>query len=669
MTATSGLDDKTTTAIREAMTAAGAGRVSEAVNIGERALAGGGDKAALNAMIGMLHCQTGNLNAGIRHLQAARQARPADPVIAGNLATALASNGDNPGALQVLSEDVAAKDPTFRLLKVRAFLAQSTEDFPAAVTAYQRVVEANPSDWECWNNLGNARRMLGDFKGSVTALQMAAKLNPESPPVRLNLALALGSAGHFDQAEQGLRRMAEDFPSDPKPLRELHALFKEQGREDAALEAIEAAAQRDPADNELQLALASQRLNLLQTEAAERAYRQVVDRDPSNALANLGLAVVLELTNRTEELSSLAGEAEKRGVGPDVLNFIRAFDHRRGKRFAEGLAALEGVPDQLETARRNHLLGQLLEGAGRYEEAFDSFERMNKIQSEDPSQPLERAATYRATIRAQLDTLTPHWVDSWTAPQEDERGTPVFLVGFPRSGTTLLDTMLMGHSNVEVLEEEPTLTKATKLLPELSDLPNATDVQVRAARDEYFRIAAEHVALEPGKLLVDKNPLSMNGLPVIKKLFPDAKIILALRHPCDVLLSCYATNFKLNDGMSNFLKLDTAAELYDLSFRYFEKAHELLGMLVHRVVYENVVADRESEMKALLDFLGLDWDADVLEHEKTARGRGRIKTASYAQVAQPIYSQSAGRWTNYRKHLESVLPVLEPWIAKFGYTV
>jgi len=119
--------------------------------------------------------------------------------------------------------------------------------------------------------------------------------------------------------------------------------------------------------------------------------------------------------------------------------------------------------------------------------------------------------------------------------------------------------------------------------------------------------------------------------------------------------------------MSNFLQLDTTAELYDLSFRYFEQAQELLQFPLHTVVYENVVEDRESELRSLLGFLGLEWRAEVLDHESTARTRGRIKTASYAQVGQPIYTQSAGRWINYRKQMEQVLPVLDPWIAKFGY--
>ncbi|WP_426693029.1 sulfotransferase [Sphingomonas sediminicola] len=669
MTAVSVLDDQTAAAIREAITAARSGRIPEAVSIAERALANGGDVAALNAMIGTLHCQTGNLDAGIRHLQAARQARPSDPVVSSNLATALAQKGDFAGALDALSEDVARTDPTMQLLRVRAFLAQQVGDYSAAIRTYESIVAVAPEDWESWNNLGNARRLAGDIEGSVAALERASDLNSAAPPIRLNYATALAAVGRVDDAEAQLRRMAEDFPQDTKSLRELHAMLKELGREEPALEAIEAASKRDPADIELLLALASQRLNLLHTEAAEEAYRKAVEREPGNSLANLGLAVVFELTNRTGDLSNLVNEAQKRGVGEDVLNFIRAFDYRRQKKFDEGLAALEKVPDELETARRCHLLGQLEEGAGHYDEAFAAYTRMNEIQRGDPTRPEERAAAYRTVVGNQRETISAKWLKGWREDASKcDRPSPAFLVGFPRSGTTLLDTMLMGHPNVEVLEEEPTLLKASKILP-FDALADASDQRIEEARNEYFKVAGERTPLAPGKLLIDKNPLSMNALPTIRRLFPEARIILALRHPCDVVFSCYATNFKLNDGMSNFLGLDTAAELYDLSFSYFEKAQGLLGLSVHKVVYENVVGDREIELRSLLDFLGLEWSDDVLDHELTALSRGRIKTASYAQVAQPIYSQAAGRWTNFREHLEPVLPVLEPWLAKFGYSL
>ena len=670
MTAVSLLDDQTAAAIREAMTAARMGRIPEAVSIGERALASGCDSAALNAMLGTLHCQTGNLEAGIRHLRAAREIQPSDPVIAANLATALAQQGEYQAALDALPDDIARTDETMRLQRIRAYLAQHAEDFQTAIPIYEAIVAAAPNDWETWNNLGNSRRLAGNVDGGLAALERAMELNPASGPVRLNYATTLAAAGRADDAEQQLRRMADDFPDEPRPLRELHALMKGFGRDEAALEAIEEAARRAPADVELLMALAAHRLSMLQNEAAEADYRRVLDVKRDHDLAYLGLAAVFELSNRVDDMSALVGDIEKRGVGEDVLNFVRAMEHRRRGRFAEGLAALDRVPENLESARRYHLLGQLHEGAGNYDEASEAFSRANALHEQDPTRPGERASAYRESLRAQIDVATPAWVKGWRdESRKSDRPSPVFLLGFPRSGTTLLDTMLMGHPDVEVLEEEPTLLEAAKLLQPFDTLPTADDAKIENAREEYFRVAARHASLETGKLLVDKNPLSMNLLPIIHRLFPGARIILALRHPCDVVFSCYAANFKLNDAMPNFLRLDTAAEMYDLSFTYFEKTRALFDPPVHQIVYENLVADGENELRKLLEFLGLEWNDAVLDHQETARNRGRIKTASYSQVGQPIYSQAAGRWTNFRQHMEPVLPVLKPWAEKFGYSV
>jgi tetratricopeptide (TPR) repeat protein len=617
----------------------------------------------------MLHCRSGNLDEGVRHLRSARDARPADPVIANNLAGTLGQLGRYQEALEIVTDEIVRSDKSLRLLRLRGFLAQMADDFESATRSYEEVVAAFPDDWESWNNLGNARRSGGDFEGALVAMRTAVRLNPDSPPVRLNFATALRKAGQLDEAEQQLRKMADDLPWDSKPLRELFALLKEQFREEEALEAIEEAVRRDPKDVEFALGLASHRLMLLRHAAAEEAYRRVLTIDPGNKLAYLGVATVLELTNRTAELASWVAESEQADIEADILNFIRAFHYRRTKDYSAGLEALRQVPEDLETQRRYHLLGQLLEGAKDYDGAFAAFERMNGIGRADLSLPEDRGAAYRAGVRRQLDQVTPEWAASWKPAPVDDRPSPVFLVGFPRSGTTLLDTILMSHPKVEVLEEEPALKKATDGLGGFEVLAKASSKALNGARDVYFETVKSLTPLRPGHLLIDKNPLAMNNVPVIRRLFPDARIILALRHPCDVVLSCYLTNFKLNDGMANFLRLDSAAELYDLSFRYFEQAREVLQPTVHSIVYENIVADRDRELRPLFDFLGLEWHDDVLAHETTARSRGHIKTASYAQVVEPIYSRSAGRWRNYRKHLESVIPILKPWAEKFGYEI
>jgi tetratricopeptide (TPR) repeat protein len=545
-----------------------------------------------------------------------------------------------------------------------------TGEFELAISCYEQIVEKEPSDCESWNNLGNAYRSSGKLANALPALRRAVQLDADSAPIRLNFATALMAAGDDGQAETELRKMAEDFAEDPNPLRHLHTLLKEQGREEEALQAIREAVDRAADDLNLQLGLASYLSHMVDLTSAEAIYRRVLDLDNRNAIAWLGVAVCLDLSNRTRELSEFVSQAEGSDVEPDALNFMRAIDCRRTKKFAEGLAALDRVPEQMEPVRRAHVRGQLLEGVGRYDEAFESFKLMNELLIEEGGPPEERAATYRQVLRERIDAVTPEWVARWRPETEkDPRPTPVFLVGFPRSGTTLLDTMLMGHPQIEVLEEEPTLHKAFDIFQDYDEMPVASDEQIQAARDAYFEAAAELTPLKPGNLLVDKNPLAMNAVPFIRRLFPDVRIIVAVRHPLDVVLSCYVTNFKLNAGIANFVQLDTAAELYDLSFRYLERVLDLMPTPTHNVVYENVVANRDRELRALFDFLGLDWHDAVLDHQSTALNRGRIKTASYAQVVEPIYKRSAGRWQNYRKHLEPIIPVLRPWIDKFGYEV
>lgn len=646
------------------------GELQDACAIGERGLASGGDAVALNAMLGMFRTDLGEHAAALRHLQIAHGARPHDVRISTNFATALARAGDLERVLEVAARELAFTDPSLGLARLRGYAANQLGEYAIAIEALEHVIAAAPQDWESWNNLGNARSGAEDYEGSAQALEQAVRLNPLAAPSRLNYANALRDGGRVDEAEIAYRDMAAEFPNDANPLRELYIMLNLRGRDEDALNAISTAVDREPRNVELLLAKASQQAALHRMEASEETYRRVTEIDPANGTAYLGLAIVYELSNRADDLTALVKEAEGRSVGENALHFMRAYVCRRNKQFEEGLAELENVPEGLETTRRLHLLGQLFEGAGRYDEAFAAFDRMNGLFRDDPTLPEQRGENYRTMIRRAVETVDEEWVRSWRVEtNQDPRPAPVFLVGFPRSGTTLLDTILMSHPQVEVLEEEPALRRAQSVISDLKDLSTASDAQIKEARDIYFKAAAKLTPLAPGKLLVDKNPLTMNLLPQVRRLFPDAKIILALRHPCDVVLSCFFANFRLNEGMSNFIRLDSAADLYDASFTYFEHVQSLMPLPTHTVLYENLVADRERELRLLFDFLELGWHDAVLDHQSTAMKRGRVKTASYAQIIEPIYTRSAGRWQNYRKHLEPVLPVLKPWAEKFGYSL
>ena len=666
MSAETTIDNRTAEIIRSALGAAQAGRIREACDVAERGLAGGGDPAPLHALIGALLSGLGDFDSALPHLRDAHAARANDPIVLRNLATALAKSERYDELADLLTDAVVDSDAGGGFRRLRGFARQMTSDFTGAIADFEPVVAAEPKDWETWNNLGNSRIDAGDVAGGIAALRRAAELNPLSAPGRLNLARALRDSGELAGAEAELRSMAADFPADAVPLVDLFQILRDQGRDDAP-QPLAAAIERDPGNPDLRLSLGSEHLRNLEFGPAGQAYRKALEIDPRSGEGYFGLAMVME-HEQPDALAKLAEQAEAAGIDEDRLNLVRAFAARRAKHYDEGLSALDKVPAEFEPAIRWHLAGQMLDSAGKYDEALAAFTRMNEAQAADSSDPLRRAADVRERLSEELGQTTPEWKDRWIAPPiPPERPSPVFLAGFPRSGTTLLDTMLMGHPDIEVMEEPPIFRQLDVEFGGFNGIAGMDEDKLRQAQRRYFELAANHAELRPQSLLIDKSPLYLQRVPQILRLFPDARFILALRHPADVLLSCFMSNFRLNSSMSNFLRLDTAAEFYDLTFSMWERARDVFAMPVQTVVYEKMIEDPEGQLRPVVESLGLDWRADMVDHQSTAQSRGTIKTASYAQVTEPLYRSAAGRWLHYRKHLEPVLPTLRPWIEKFGY--
>lgn len=670
MQAVSSIDDHTAAAIRQAIGEASAGRFAAACEIGERALDEGGDTVALNALLGMLRCRTGEFEAALRHLRPAHEARPEDVSIAANLLMALVQVGENEEAFALASPELAKADRSLTVARYRGYTAQLLGDSSAAMEAYEAVVVTAPNDWQSWNNLGNAQLLLGIFEGAVSAFRQSLSLNAIPIETWLNLGRALIKAGQFDEAEEQLRSAAARFPTDVQPLKELYDLMRLRDRGDERLhEVLEQAVARAPDDRELLLALGGHRMLAMQLEAAERACRTVLDADPHDADAWLDLATFCEHM-APDRLPELLAEIEQAGVPSPVPDVVRAFVLRRDKQYSEGLAALGNVPHDFKPWMVEDLRGQFLDKIGDYDGAFAAFTRMNEGQEAEPTDVVARAAYFRSVQRARLDSMTKDWLASWNAAEvTSDEPSPVFLVGFPRSGTTLLDTMLMGHPDAAVMEEKPVLDAVSRELGGFEAIASMDAGAVRRARSQYFEGAARVGVDGTRKVLIDKNPFHMMQVPLIHRLFPDARFILAVRHPADVLLSCYFTSFRPTPTLANFFRLDTAAEFYDLAFSMWERARELMAIEVHTIVYENLVDDPAGQLRPLTEALGLEWRDQMLDHSATAASRELIATASYAQVTEPIYSRSVGRWEKYRKHLAPVLPVLRPWAEKFGYSI
>ncbi|MXP40695.1 tetratricopeptide repeat protein [Altererythrobacter soli] len=630
--------------------------------------AGPENAVAHHAFLGMVCARSGDLEAATENLLRAHALRPDDVTIACNLISILMDAGLDGQALTVASEDLAKADPSLRVARLRGFLAQKLEDFAAAVAAYRLVLDSAPDDFECLNNLGNALVATGDYAGAVDVLRRAVSLDPRAAPTRLNLASALLALDRTDEAEVELVRASADFPADWRPPHQLYVFYKAQQRQEEAMAALLEAAAREPNSASVQLKLGIEHGIARETEEAERAYRRTIDLDPSEADAYVGLAIQFEHTNREDQFAPLIALGRKNGIAAKSLAFIEALELRRQKRFADALVKLDEVPADVEPVRTTHMRATLLDRLGRTDEAFAAFATANALLEDTPNDPLGRAAELRRQLEAEIAQITPAWRAGWIdVAVDDGRPDPAFLVGFPRSGTTLLDTILMGHPGTAVMEEQPPLNRVEEKLGGLTALPGMSADQITDARACYFAEVDKIQPVGPGQLLIDKSPLFLYRLPLIRRLFPKAKVILALRHPCDVVLSCLMSNFRLNPAMANFLRPEDAAGFYDLSFTHWTKSHELFPDNVFSLKYEDLVDDVEGQVQPLVEWLGLEWDPAVLDHTRTARSRGLITTASYSQVVEPIYRRASGRWLRYRAHLEQVLPKLAPWVDELGY--
>jgi tetratricopeptide (TPR) repeat protein len=593
----------------------------------EAALAAEPGHVELSAFAGLVLAQSGDPEAAIPHFRLVLSAMPGDTATRLNLATALLATGRRDEAGEVSVGD----DP--RLRRIAAYVHQQRGELLEAAAAYEQVIAAFPGDWESLNNLGNTRSEMGDYDGAVDAFRAAIGLQPDRIEMVINLSDALALGERAEERQAVMRQAASISPDDAKVQTEL---------------GLAEAAARDFA-------------------AAEAAFRAAIRLDPGGIAPYLELAVLLENLNRVDDLAALVEQAERASGGPET-SFIRAWALRRQGRFEEALPLIEAVPESIDPMRRWQLLAEVCDRLGLTERAFAAFTAMNRAAL--ALKPAPSGPSYRDAVVAEAALLTPAQIASWSKVELDAAPpAPVFLVGFPRSGTTLLDTLLMNLPQLHVLEEMPMIGEVELLLGDKARLAGLDADEANALRRRYFEALEIVSPPAPGQIVVDKYPLHMARIQLIHRIFPDARIIFVERHPCDAVLSCFVSNFTLNRAMRSFTDLGEAARLYDAVFDSWTRARALLPLDVHTIRYERMVEDLEGEMRGLLDWLGLPWDASVLDNRASAAKREHIRTASYSQVTEPIYTRSAGRWARYRTQMSNVLPILAPWAEKMGYEI
>lgn len=625
--------------------------------------------AAVLQFLGVVSAQAGDAARGADYFRKAMAHGGDTPDNRINLAKALLALGRADEAA-ALCDDPGVRDlPDIQRLRADILKAQGQAG--DAVWIYEGLVAANPQDFDAWNNLGNARLAQGDLENALIALQQARLVRPRSALVHINMGRVLLALDRHQDACLVFEEAHKLDPNDPVPLLELGRTLTALGHAQSALPALGTAARLDPRDPQIFLAIGIAFADVANLAQAEQAYRFAIKAEPTLGAPYLNLGILLERDNRVDALDRLIADADAAGAAGGEIDYLRALSLRRQGRLAEALAMARAIAsDALDRSMVEQFIGELADRLGRTDEAAAAFAEMNRAAALSPlGQSVDRGAYQRDIERIEAAT-TADWYAGWASvsPTAD-RPAPAFLVGFPRSGTTLLDTILMGHSKVHVLEELPIIEQIGQSLGDFTRIADLGAAEIAALRARYFDELDKLSPPPADALVIDKNPLSMLSMPLIHRLFPDARIILAMRHPADVVLSCYMQNFKPTEAMSSFLDLTNASRTYDRIFRYWEKCRDFLPLDVHMLRYEAMVADTEAAVRPLFDFLGLDWEEAALDHQRTALDRGHIRTPSYAQVTEPVYARASGRWTRYRETMRYALPVLAPWADRYGYSL
>jgi Flp pilus assembly protein TadD len=551
-----------------------------------------------------------------------------------------------------------------------------------ALSAYQRLTELAPANSTHWSNYATVLLENGDTIEAERAFAESIRLDPANAAPRLNLGLLQLRRGDYLAARESLLDAVERAPNEPViRIRAATACCRCQDFDRAELLLKPWREWLPLNDAELQLELANNLLLLSDGRAAEFLLEDLVRIAPNHLEARMRLAGVHERMNRLDDVAAVLDRLEADGlVTTDDARI--AVEQLRG-----GLAArhgdLAGARARMEHAGPRHAedsahyfeLAKVYDKLGETDRAMDALKTAHAIKVEDLRRVApERVADDSLEGPIALPEVTAEQYAKWpqySAP--DAKHSPVFVVGFPRSGTTLLEQMLDAHPGLQSMDENPFFNRLADPLRRhdtriLGNLDVLRQYDVDELRKQYLLQVSEKIQRRWDAQLVDKNPLNMPWLPFIHRLFPNAKYILAIRHPCDVLLSCYMQNFRSSILLAASESLDRLARTYVAIFETWLRHVEVFRPCVLESKYEDLVADTPGQTRRIADFLELEDATPMLNFQQHARDKGYIGTPSYSQVIEPVNRKALGRWERYRPYFEPVLPILKPMMDRWGYS-
>jgi tetratricopeptide (TPR) repeat protein len=571
-------------------------------------------------------------------------------------------------------------DETLFVLKGMAL--QDLGRYDQAADIFRSLTVRQPDSQHHWSNLGLMLRYAGDYAEAEGAFERALALAPSEHDVLLNYGLLLLDMSRVVDARQRLLQAHEIDPASPAARIYGALACFECGDARTAELLIAPSPHWHQLDSELRHDLAMALIQVGNIAGAER----VLDPDAMSGTdpgAIARLAMLHERTNRLESARALLDRIRDhvdngtQDIRVDALTAegalaLRAKDYDSARRYTEELLKMK-LPAQAE-ANAYFTLARISDRQGFVRETMAELAKAHDIHFHFASQVVpEIAFSAKEPLR-----IASKWMSAEEClfPMDPAapglEASPVFIVGFPRSGTTMLEQMLDAHPAYVSMDERTILQRCIEWMEERGldyphDLARLTSRDLAALRDLYWTEVRQVADLKPGQILVDKNPLYMLRLPMIRRLFPAARVICALRHPCDVILSCYMQNFRSPAFMVLCSTLERLAKSYVNSMRFWIHHQPLLCPDAMLLRYEDTVGDFAAQVARIADYLDIQ-DRHYLEQfSEHAAGKGYISTPSYSQVIEPVNARAVARWQPYRDYFEPVFPIIEPIATHWGY--
>ena len=542
------------------------------------------------------------------------------------------------------------------------------------------VLELAPDRPGALSILYDIRKAQGNQRAAEVLIRRIVALDPNNLVATNELALILLGKGSLAEAEHHARNAVRIAPENPQAHNLMGMIMTEANRPQIGeyhyRRVLELTGQRDPI---LLANLAWNLKNQGRMQEAHTLYEESVSLAPEIRQSLLGFARLEEADRNFDAAARILDKMDTLFPNDQGVRLTRAVLLGRMRKYDEALALIDSSVNDTTKLGPNELLekGRLLDQVARYDDAWAAFDEGKRLARElsgqkyldkEANQQIERLRNFFTGGRLRL---IPRAHVRSDVPQ------PIFILGFPRSGTTLVEQTLSAHPNITAGDELPLIHEISAIIPRMLASPLGYPEALAELwmgdqregldnlRDYYLQKVRQMGVLREGATrFTDKMPLNETHLGLIALLFPEAPLIHVLRHPLDIMVSAFSNQF--THGFFCASELETAARHY---VRVMDLVQHYRGEMTLRYLpirYEDIVADQGTSVRAMLSFVGESFSKACLTFHKNRR---YARTASYAQVAEPLYERSVYRYRHYLKHLEPVVPILQPVIERLGYTV